>query len=194
MTNRPEEVTQLLADWRGGDDAAKERVLGMIQHELRRIAGAYLNRERIGHTLQPTALINEAYIRLLSPGDVPWRDRVHFLAAAAQIMRHVLVDYGRERQRVKRKGNAVFLTLEDTGVAASERLDEVLAIDQALQRLAEIDMRKSQVVEMRFFGGLDVEETAKALGVAPNTVIRDWSFARAWLRKELGRESPGQQE
>ena len=194
MTNGPEEVTQLLADWRAGDDAAKERVLGMIQHELRRIAAAYLNRERIGHTLQPTALINEAYIRLLSPGDVPWRDRVHFLATAAQIMRHVLVDYGRERQRVKRKGNAVFLALEDAWVAAPERLDEVLAIDQALQRLAEIDTRKSQVVEMRFFGGLDVEETAEALGVAPNTVIRDWSFARAWLRKELGRESPGQQE
>ncbi len=184
----PEDVTQLLADWREGNSGAKERVLLAIQRELHQIARAYLHRERREHTLQPTALINEAYVRLLSGGAVPWRDRVHFLGAAAQVMRHVLVDYGRERQSVKRRGGAVHVSLDETWVAAPERLDEVLAIDQALIKLAGIDIRKSQVVEMRFFGGMDVEETAEALGIAPNTVIRDWSFARAWLRRELSGE------
>ncbi len=181
----PENVTQLLADWREGDNAAKEQVLCAIQRELHKIARSHLNRERSAHTLQATALINEACLRLLSGAEVPWRDRAHFLGAAAQVMRHVLVDYGRERQRAKRRGTAVHLPFDETWVAAPERLDEVLAIDQALEKLARIDKRKTQVVEMRFFGGLDVEETAEALGIAPNTVIRDWSFARAWLRREL---------
>ena len=184
----PENITQLLAGWREGDCTAKERVLCAIERELHEIARRYLIRERPEHTLQPTALINEAYLRLLSGAEVPWRDRAHFLGAAAQVMRHVLVDYGRERQRVKRRGSAVHLPFDETWVAAPERLDEVLAIDQALDKLAGIDMRKSKVVEMRFFGGLDVEETAEALGIAPNTVIRDWSFARAWLRHELSGE------
>ena len=183
----PENVTQLLAQWRQGDPKARERLVCVMEQELHRIAGAYLNRERSGHTLQATALINEAYIRLLGGGEVPWRDRVHFLLAAAQVMRHVLVDYGRERHRVKRRGDAIHHTFEDDVVAAPERLDEVLAIDQALNRLAEIDLRKSQVVELRYFGGLNVEETAEALGISPNTVIRDWGFARAWLRCELER-------
>ncbi len=186
-----EDVTRLLALWREGDSAALERVLRIIEHEMHRIAGAHLNRERPNHTLQPTALINEAYVRLLGGGLVPWRDRVHFLAAASQVMRHVLVDYGRERQRVKRRGNVVHISLEEPLIASPERLEEVLAIDEALSRLAKIDERKSRVVEMRFFGGLDVEETAEALGVAPNTVIRDWSFARAWLRRELREGNSG---
>lgn len=184
------DITRLLAHWREGDAAAKEQILSAIQRELHQIARAYLKRERSDHTLQPTALINEAYLRLVCGAEVPWRDRAHFLGAAAQVMRHVLVDYGRERQRVKRRGSAVHLPLNETWVAAAERLDEILAIDQALDKLATIDLRKSQVVEMRFFGGLDVEETAEALGIAPNTVIRDWSFARAWLRHELSGE-PG---
>ena len=179
------DFTQLLVEWRNGDSAARELVLHSIQTELRDIAGIHLSRERHAHTLQPTALINEAYLRLVNGGEVPWRDRVHFLAAASQVMRHVLVDYGRERKRAKRRGASIHISIDKAWVAAPERLEEVLAIDQALQRLAKIDPRKAQVVEMRFFGGLDVEETAEALGIAPNTVIRDWSFARAWLRLEL---------
>ena len=182
---RPENVTRLLADWRQGDLKARERLVCIVEQELHRIAGAYLNRERGDHTLQSTALINEAYIRLLNGGEVPWRDRVHFLSAAAQVMRHVLVDYGRERHRMKRKGEVIHYTFDNVAMAAPERLDEVLAIDQALTRLATIDPRKSQVVELRYFGGLNVEETAEALGVAPNTVVRDWGFARAWLSREL---------
>lgn len=184
----PESLTQLLANWREGDHYARERVVCLIEGELHRIAQAYLRRERGDHTLQPTALINEAYVRLLSGAEVPWRDRVHFLSAAAQVMRHVLVDYGRERRRVKRRGTAVHHVLDEHAVALPTRLDEVLAIDQALTRLAAIDLRKSQVVELRYFGGLNVEETAEALGIASNTVIRDWAFARAWLRNELQRE------
>lgn len=155
------------------------------------IAGAQLRRERPNHTLQATALMNEAYLKILGADRVPWRDRVHLLAAASQIMRHVLVDYGRERRRVKRRGDLVHIALDDNLAASPDRLEEALAIDEALRRLAEIDKRKSEVVEMRYFGGLDVEQTAKALGVAPNTVIRDWSFARAWLRRELREGNSG---
>ncbi len=185
MPEDTQSITQLLANWREGDRNALDRALYIVQRELHHIARACLDRERPDHTLQPSALINEAYLRLLNGGDMPWRDRAHFYASAAQVMRHVLVDHARERHRLKRRGGAVHVPIDDEWSAAPERLDEVLAVDQALQRLAKIDARKAQVVEMRFFGGLSVEETAEALGVVPNTVIRDWSFARAWLRCEL---------
>ena len=185
MREDPKSVTELLANWREGDCNALDRVVCLVHDELRTIARAYLNRERSDHTLQPSALINEAYVQLLSAGEVPWQNRAHFYAAAAQVMRHVLVDYGRQRQRLKRGPGEVHLSCNDDWIATPARFDEVLAIDRALERLAAIDLRKSRVVEMRFFGGLSVEETAEALGVAANTVIRDWSFARAWLRREL---------
>jgi RNA polymerase sigma factor (TIGR02999 family) len=179
-----EPITQLLAAWRQGDRNALERLAPLVQQGLLDIARAYLRRERADHTLQPTALVNEAYLRLL-PQDGACHDRVHFYAVAAQVMRHVLIDYARERQRLKRRGAAVHITLNEELILAADRLEEVLAIDEALQRLAAIDERKCRVVELRFFAGLDVEETAEVLRIAPNTVIRDWNFARAWIRKQL---------
>ena len=184
MTEPGDSITQLLAAWKQGDHGALDRLVPLVQHELREIASAYLRRERAGHTLQPSALVNEAYLRLLRQ-DGAWHDRVHFYAVAAQIMRHVLVDYARERQRMKRGGAAVHIDIQEEMILSPDRLEEVLAIDEALETLAAIDQRKSRVVELRFFAGLDVAETAEALGVAPNTVIRDWSFARAWIRKQL---------
>ena len=135
--------------------------------------------------MQPSSLVQEAFLRLLPGVDAGWRDRAHFFAVASQIMRHVLVDYAREKHRTKRGGGAVHIPVDAAVVLSSEQVEELVAVDLALQRLAKSDERKSKVLEMRFFGGLSVEETAEALGVAPNTVIRDWNFARAWLRREL---------
>ena len=135
--------------------------------------------------MQPSSLVQEAFLRLLPGLDAGWRDRAHFFAVASQIMRHVLVDYAREKHRTKRGGGAVHIPVDAAVVLSSGQVEEIVAVDLALQRLADIDERKSKVLEMRFFGGLSVEETAEALGVAPNTVIRDWNFARAWLRREL---------
>lgn len=184
MEDSTQPVTQLLAAWRRGDRQALERLGEMVQQELLLIARAYLRRERKDHTLQPSALVNEAYLRLLRQ-DATWHDRIHFFAVAAQVMRRVLVDYARTRRRLKRQGPAAHLNLQEDLIVSPDRIEEVLAIDEALLQLAAIDDRKSRVVEMRFFAGLDVEETAEALGVAPNTVIRDWNYARAWMRKQL---------
>ena len=135
--------------------------------------------------MQPSSLVQEAYLRLLPGAEGGWRNRAHFFAVASQVMRHVLVDYARERRRVKRGGGAVHIPMDAAVILSPDQIDEIVAVDLALQRLAETDERKSRVLEMRFFGGLSVEETAEVLGVAPNTVIRDWNFARAWLRREL---------
>jgi RNA polymerase sigma factor (TIGR02999 family) len=152
---------------------------------LHRLARRHLAHERKSYAMQPSSLVQEAFLRLLPGADAGWRDRAHFFAAASQVMRHVLVDHARERRRRKRGAAAVHIPVDAAVVLSPDQVDEIVAVDLALQRLAKEDVRKSRVFEMRFFGGMSVEETAEVLGVAPNTVIRDWSFARAWLRREL---------
>jgi RNA polymerase sigma factor (TIGR02999 family) len=174
------------AGWREGDHAALDRLLPLIRSELHRLARHHLGRERKNHTMQPSSLVQEAFLRLMPGVYAGWRNRAHFFAVASQVMRHVLVDYARERRRVKRGGGAVHITVDAGVVLSAEQVEQIVAVDLALQRLEKADVRKSKVLEMRFFGGLSVEETAAVLGVAPNTVIRDWNFARAWLRRELG--------
>ena len=180
-----EDITVLLAGWRGGDRTALDRLVPLIRGELRRIARRHLGRERKNHDMQPSSLVQEAFLRLLPDRDIGWRNRAHFFAVASQVMRHLLVDYARQRRRVKRGGAAVHIPIDAAVVLSPEQVEQIVAVDLALGRLAKADERKSRVLEMRFFGGLSVEETAEALGVAPNTVIRDWNFARAWLRREL---------
>jgi RNA polymerase sigma factor (TIGR02999 family) len=179
------DITGFLAGWRNADPATLARVFPAIRAELYRLARRHLARERKHHAIQPSSLVQEAFVRLIPGVEAGWRDRVHFFAVASQIMRHVLVDYAREKHRVKRGAGAVHIPIDAAVVLSSEQVEEIVAVDLALQRLAEIDERKGKVFEMRFFGGLGVEETAEALGVTPNTVIRDWRFACAWLRREL---------
>ena len=181
--SQADEITRLLAVWREGDRAALDDLFPLIRTELHRLARRHLARERRNHTMQPSSLVQEAFLRLL-PG-AGWQNRAHFFAVASQVMRHVLVDYARDRRRVKRGGAAVHISVDAAVVLSPEQVEQIVAVDLALLRLAKSDERKSRVFEMRFFGGLSVEETAEVLGVAPNTVIRDWSFARAWLRREL---------
>jgi len=178
-------VTQLLLAWQAGDHAALDKLLPAIQPELRRIARRHMAGERRGHVLQPTALVNEAYLRLASK-DIQWQGRAHFFAVAAQVMRHVLVDYARERARAKRGGGAFRISLSDAENLATPRQADVVALDDALNALEKFDRRKSQVIELRFFGGLSLQETADVLQVSVGTVRRDWSLARAWLYRELG--------
>ena len=180
------DITRLLACWRGGDRSALNRLLPLVRAELDRLARRHLDRERPHHPMQPSSLVQEAFLRLLPGAKVEWQDRAHFFAVASHVMRHVLVDYARERLRQKRGGGAVHIPIDANVVLSSQQVEQVVAVDLALQRLANADERKSRVFEMRFFGGLTVEEVAGVLGVAPNTVIRDWNFARAWLRRELG--------
>jgi RNA polymerase sigma factor (TIGR02999 family) len=189
MAPKSQPISELLEQWRSGDRTALERLAPLVHHELLKIARSHLRRERRNHTLQSSALVNEAYLRLMPHDNGGWHDRKHFFAVAAQVMRRVLVDYARDRRRKKGPGAAVHVAIEDEFLICPDRLEEVLAIDDALNRLASVDPRKTQVVEMRFFGGLGVEETAAVLGIAPNTVIRDWSFARAWLRTHLTDDS-----
>ena len=178
-------VTQLLLEWQAGDHAALDKLLPAVQPELRRIARRHMAGERRGHVLQPTALVNEAYLRLASK-DVQWQGRAHFFAVAAQVMRHVLVDYARERARAKRGGGAFRISLSDAENLAKPRQADVVALDDALNALEKFDRRKSQVIELKFFGGLSLQETADVLHVSVGTVRRDWSLARAWLYRELG--------
>jgi RNA polymerase sigma factor (TIGR02999 family) len=160
--------------------------LPLIRTELDRLARRHLARERASYAMQPSSLVQEAFLRLLPGVRVPWQDRAHFFAVASQVMRHVLVDYARERLRQKRGAGAVHVPVEAAVVLSPQQVEHIVALDLALQRLAAADERKSKVFEMRFFAGLSVKEAAEVLGVAPNTVIRDWDFARAWLRRELG--------
>jgi len=178
-------VTQLLLAWQAGDNAALDKLLSAIQPELRRIARRHMAGERRGHVLQPTALVNEAYLRLASK-DIQWQGRAHFFAVAAQVMRHVLVDDARERARAKRGGGACRISLSDAENLAKPRQADVVALDDALNALEKFDRRKSQVIELKFFGGLSLQETADVLQVSVGTVRRDWSLARAWLYRELG--------
>ena len=178
-------VTNLLVAWGKGDQQAFDKLMPQVQRELHRIADRYLAAERPGHDLQATALINEAYLRLVDWKDIQWADRAHFFALAANMMRRVLVDHARRRDRVKRGGEAIQVSLIEAAHVPTPEHADVLALDEALQRLEALDPRKSRMVELRFFGGLSLEETAEALAVSVGTVRRDWSLARAWLLREL---------
>jgi RNA polymerase sigma factor (TIGR02999 family) len=183
----PHEVTNLLLDWRNGDEAALARLTPLVYDELRRLAGGYLRRERAGHTLQATALVHEAYLRLIGQQHLDWQSRAHFFGVAAQVMRHVLVDHARSRRAAKRGGGEAHLPLDEAGDSADERAAELIALDDALRSLARFDERKSRVVELRYFGGLTEEETAEVLGVSPATVRRESRLAEAWLCREVRR-------
>jgi len=182
------EVTRLLQAWGQGDDAALEQIIPIVYRELKRIAHRYMAGERQGHTLQTTALVNEAYLKLVDSRKVNWQNRAHFFAISAQLMRRILVDFARSRGYQKRGGGAQPVSLDEECLATQQRGRNVLALDDALTALAEVDPRKSKVVELRFFGGLSVEETAELLKVSPDTVLRDWRMAKAWLGRELGAE------
>ena len=180
-----QDVTQLLVEWRGGDAGALERLYPLIQPELHRLAHHYMRRERPGHTLQTTAILNEAYLRLVDNPTPRWQDRTHFVAAAARLMRRIMVDHARERRSLKRGGGALKVTLDEAALVSEARSDELLALDEALEGLAAQDPRKSQIVELRYFGGLTVEETAEFLELSPRTVEREWTMAKAWLFRAL---------
>jgi RNA polymerase sigma factor (TIGR02999 family) len=177
----PHQVTGLLIAWSHGDKQALDKLVPLVNEELRRLAHHYMRRERPGHTLQTTALVNEAYLRLVDQHAVHWHDRSHFFAVAAQVMRHILVDYARTSRRAKRGGDAQKTSLEDGALMSPVRSAEVVALDEALSRLAEIDERKSRVVELRYFGGLTIEETANVMKISAMTVRREWRSAKAWL-------------
>jgi RNA polymerase sigma factor (TIGR02999 family) len=188
----PPRVTALLQAWSGGDSAALDRLIPIVHDELYRIAHRCMAAEKPGHTLQPTALVNEAYLRLIETRRMNWQNRGHFLAMAARIMRRILVDFARSKQYQKRGGGAVRVTLVDDVAVSTEPGRDLVALDEAIDALARVDERKSRVIEMRFFGGLSVKETAEALQVSPETVIRDWRLAKAWLLRQLrGDTAPG---
>lgn len=184
-TPSPHEVTSLLTAWSDGDQTALDRLTPLVYGELRKLAHRYMSRERPGHMLQTTALVNEAYLRLVDQKDVNWQNRAHFFAVAAQVMRHILIDHARSQTRRKRGGEAQLLSLDEAAVMSQERAAELLALDEALDELARIDPRRSRVVELRYFGGLSIEETAEVLKVQPTTVSRDWRWAKAWLYRAL---------
>jgi RNA polymerase sigma-70 factor, ECF subfamily len=184
IPENPGTVTGLLMAWRGGNDAALEQLVPLVHEELRRIARGCMRGERAGHSLQATALVNEAYLRLIGAQQVDWQNRVHFLAVSARLMRRILVDFARSKKYQKRGGGAQAVTL-DEALVVNEPGRDLIALDEALDALAKLDERKSRVVEMRFFGGLSVEETAGVLGVSGDTVMRDWRLAKAFLLREL---------
>jgi RNA polymerase sigma factor (TIGR02999 family) len=185
MTAAPQTMTQLLSAWSDGDKVALEQLMPLVYQELHRLAARHLASERAGHTLQPTALVNEAYLRLIDQKRVRWQTKAHFLAIAAHMMRRILVDYARARRYAKRGGGAPVVTLDEAAALSVERASDLIAVDDVLNRLSELDPRKGRVVELRFFGGLSVEETAEVLQISPNTVLRDWRTAKAWLHREL---------
>jgi RNA polymerase sigma factor (TIGR02999 family) len=184
------EVTRLLVAWSNGDQAALEQLTPLVYSELHRLAHQRLGRERKGHTLQTTALVHEAYLRLIDQKEVRWQNRAHFFAIAAQMMRRILVDYARSRSVAKRGGDARQVSLDEAMEVSGERAADVIALDEALKSLSELDQRKSRIIELRFFGGLSIEETAEVLGVSPGTVMRDWTFAKAWLQREISKGGP----
>jgi len=183
-----ENVTGLLIDWRNGDQSAYERLVPMVYAELHRLAHHYMNRERADHTLQTTALVNEAYVRLVDQKRTNWQNRAQFFGICAELMRRILVDYARQQQYQKRGGGAQRVTLDETAQVTEEKTADLVALDEALKSLAKFDPRKARVVELRFFGGLNVDETAEVMGIHANTVIRDWSAARSWLYKAVTSE------
>jgi RNA polymerase sigma factor (TIGR02999 family) len=184
----PQEITQLLVAWGDGDESALEQLAPLVHQELHRLAHHYMRNEPAGHVLQTSALVNEAYIRLIDWKNVKWQNRAHFFAVSAQMMRRILVDFARTKQYIKRGGGAVQVSLSEAASLAEYKESDLVALDEALNVLAEIDRRKSVVVELRFFGGLEVKEVAEILKVSEETVMRDWRFAKAWLLRELGQE------
>jgi RNA polymerase sigma factor (TIGR02999 family) len=184
-THSPKEITRLLVAWGEGDESALAELAPLVHAELHRLAHRYMGGERPGHTLQTTALVNEAYLRLIDWKNVRWQSRAHFFGVSAQLMRRILVDFARERGSGKRGGGAPRVALDEAAAVPGGAGADVIALDEALRSLAELDPRQSRVVELRFFGGLTVEEAAEVLKVSPATVERDWSFARAWLHREL---------
>ena len=179
------QITELLAAWSNGDETSLERLLPMVERELRRIAHNYMRRENGNHTLQTTALVNEAYLRLIDQSRVNWQNRSHFFAISSKIMRRILLNYAREQHAGKRGGGAIHLELNEAIALTPERSDELIALDEALERLKVFDEQKSRIVELRYFGGLTIEETAEVLGIAPPTVSLHWRLARAWLQNEI---------
>jgi RNA polymerase sigma-70 factor (ECF subfamily) len=184
------EITRLLSAWSEGSKAALDELAPIVHQELRRLAHRYMRQERPGHSLQTTALVNEVYLKLVDLQRVRWQDRAHFLAISAQLMRRILVDFARSRRYAKRGGEAIRVTFEKALEAPESRNPDWLALDDALKALEALDPRKSRMVELRFFGGLDVRETAEILEVSPDTIHRDWRFAKSWLRRELTRGEP----
>jgi RNA polymerase sigma factor (TIGR02999 family) len=180
-----EQVTQLLVEWSNGDKAALDKLMPLIDQELRRLAHHYMRRERPGHTLQTTALVNEAYLRLINRKNVHWQNRAHFLAIAAQLMRTILVDHARSHAYAKRGGGTQTVALDEAVIVPQERAAEVVALDDALKNLEGIDPLQSRIVELRFFGGLTIEETAEVTQLSPATIKREWSTAKAWLYHQL---------
>ncbi len=190
MERSTQEVTRLLIAWSNGQAEALENLMPVVYDELRRLARHYMNRESSEHMLQTTALIHEAYLKLIDQQRVQWQNRAHFFAVAAKLMRRILVDLARARQAERRGGMIRMVSLDDASLAASSPAGEVVAVDEALTALAELDERRSRVVELRFFGGLSVEETAEVLKISPATVMREWKRAQAWLYAEISRQSP----
>jgi RNA polymerase sigma factor (TIGR02999 family) len=184
------EVTQLLGAWSSGDERALEKLIPLVQPELHRLAHHYMSRERAGHTLQTTALLDEAYLLLVDRNKRDWQNRTHFVAAAAQLMRRIMVDHARERHALKRGAGALRVTLDEAAAVTETRSEDLLALDDALERLAAQDRRKSQIVELRYFGGLKVDETAEFLKLSQRTVEREWNMAKAWLYRALSGEEP----
>ncbi|MBL8208052.1 MAG: sigma-70 family RNA polymerase sigma factor [Blastocatellia bacterium] len=185
MNSTPSNVTQLLVNWNNGDQAALNQLLPLVNDELRRLARNYLRRESPGHTLQPTALVNEAYLRLIDQRQVQWQNRAHFFGIAAQLMRRILVDHARRHAYAKRGGGAIQVSF-DEGMAVTEaKAAELLAVHEALEKLNAMDARKGRIVELRFFGGLNLDETAEVLGISSPTVQREWRAAKAWLHRIL---------
>jgi RNA polymerase sigma factor (TIGR02999 family) len=182
------EVTQLLLDWSNGSNGALDKLMPLVDQELHRLAHHYMRRESPGHTLQTTALVNEAYLRLIDQKHVHWKNRAHFFALSAQLMRRILVDHARKRQYEKRGGGAPKISFDEAMVVSRQRRGDLIALDDALDKLAAVDPRKSKIVELRFFGGLSVDETAEALQISAVTVMREWSMAKAWLYNSLSNE------
>jgi RNA polymerase sigma factor (TIGR02999 family) len=180
-------VTELLSDWSHGNQAALDKLMPLIYDELRRLAHHYMSREHAGHTLQTTALVNEAYLRLIGRRDMHWQNRAHFFAISAQLMRRILVDHARAHTRIKRGGGTHLLTLDEGAVVSRERAAEVIALHDALNELAALDPRQSRIVELRFFGGLSIEETTEVLGLSAATIKREWRTAKAWLYHVLSK-------
>lgn len=181
----PDDVTQLLIAWSNGDDSVRDELMTLVYEELHRIAHRHIRNERKGHTLQTSALVNEAFVRLVNQKNAHWQSRNHFFSIAAQMMRRILVDYARSRRYAKRGGDAIQVSLNEDLVVMDQRSTDVVALDEALKDLATIDERKCKVVELRFFAGLSIEETAEVLAVSPGTVMRDWRLAKAWLNRAM---------
>lgn len=184
-TISPQEVTRLLADWGRGDHSALDKLFPLVHTELRRIASRQMRGERPGHTLQATALVNEAYLRLAGQDSFEWHDRAHFFAVCAQVMRHILIDHARSNARDKRGGGAIHVSLDEAAVAAVEEVTDFVALDEALSALEAVDPQKGRIVELRYFGGLSMEETAEVLKISPRTVRREWRRAKAWLYRMM---------